>query len=135
MTILFDCWRILQGNGLEPRNVRQISPMKSKISRSPNPSTNRFDRGQTQMGISSGGQTRFPVLWSRYEPTPLGFIDLNRSTRSSQLFTFLSGPAVSGKSPLLRTWTPASCSPLKGVTVPGPPALTTSCGLLNHRPK
>lgn len=43
MTILFDTWRILQGNGFNSK-VRQISRMKSKISRIPRP----FDRSEIE---------------------------------------------------------------------------------------
>ncbi len=43
MTILFDTSRILQGNRTLTSNVRQTSPMKSKISRIPRP----FDRSES----------------------------------------------------------------------------------------
>ena len=46
-----------------------------------------------------------------------------------------SGPWSLGKFWLLRTWMPALCSPLNGVTVAGQPALAASFGELNHRPR
>jgi hypothetical protein len=49
--------------------------------------------------------------------------------------TWESGPSRSLKLLVLSTWTPALCSPLKGVTVSGPPAFFASFGELNHRPK
>ena len=45
-----------------------------------------------------------------------------------------SGPAVAGNWAVLKTWTPALCSPLKGVVAPGRPALVASAGELNQTP-
>jgi hypothetical protein len=52
-----------------------------------------------------------------------------------QGFTLNNGPCVSLNWLVFRTWIPALCSPLKGVTPPGQPALTASFGELNHRPR
>ena len=45
-----------------------------------------------------------------------------------------SGPAVAGNWAVLKTCTPALCSPLKGVVAPEQPALAASAGELNQTP-
>ena len=57
------------------------------------------------------------------------------SNSARQGVAFNSGPCKSGKLRVLRTWMPALCSPLKGVTSPGQPALAASAGELNHNPR
>src|SRR6516164_4335451 len=47
----------------------------------------------------------------------------------------MSGPCRLGKLLVFKTWTPALCSPLKGVTELGHPAFPASVGELNQRPR
>ena len=50
-------------------------------------------------------------------------------------FTFRNGPWLSGKLLVFRTWRPALCSPLKGVTTAGQPAACAASGESNQRPR
>jgi hypothetical protein len=68
------------------------------------------------------------LIWARRRRTS------RRAADRFAHFTLMSGPAPIGKFDVLRTWIPALCSPLKGVTVLGQPAFAASAGLLNHIP-
>src|SRR4051812_43587844 len=58
----------------------------------------------------------------------------DRARKGGQGWRLPSGPAVAGNWAVLKTCTPALCSPLNGVVAPGQPALVASAGELNQMP-
>src|SRR6188472_1180522 len=58
----------------------------------------------------------------------------DRARKGGQGSRLPSGPAVAGNWAVLKTCTPALCSPLNGVVAPEQPALVASAGELNQTP-